>query len=518
MIGSPLLLFVLLAADDKPAPKLPIGKETTYVTGPVDKNGFIDYESALNDRLGAGITPERNANVLLWKALGPRPEGGAGMPAEFFKRLGMNELPERGDYLIGLSTFLKDHVKLDKDEFEIIYHQQSRAVKRAWTAKDYPHLAAWLKANEKPLALTIEAVKRPDYLNPLVSRPKEKGPGGLMGALMPGVQKCRDLASALAARAMLRVAEGQLDQAWQDLLACHRLGRLVGRGATMIEALVSIAIDHIASNADLAYLERAPLTAAQVRERLKDLQGLPPMPTLADKIDLGERLMFLDGVQMVRRGGLGMLEALSGGPAAQKPDAKEQEALAAIDWEPALRNGNRWYDRLVVALRIKDRASREKKLDGIEKDLEAMKQQAVNRADLFLGLLGGGNVGKNVGKAIGDVLIALMMPAIRKVQGAVDRSEQVQRNLHVAFALAAFSRDHGRYPAKLDDLAPTYLASISNDIFSGKPLIFRRTEKGYLLYSVGLNGSDDEGRWTDDDPPGDDLAVRMPLPALKPNK
>ncbi len=75
-----LLCVLVCAADDKkpepkekdkaPAPKLPIGKDTTYATGPLDKYGYIDYEAALNERLSKGIKPEQNANVLLWKAFG----------------------------------------------------------------------------------------------------------------------------------------------------------------------------------------------------------------------------------------------------------------------------------------------------------------------------------------------------------------------------------------------------------------------------------------------------------------
>ncbi|MBO0698198.1 MAG: hypothetical protein J2P46_07380, partial [Zavarzinella sp.] len=53
-----------------------IGPETTYITDPRDAHGLVDYQTALNDRLGRGVTPETNANVLIWKALGPRPEGG----------------------------------------------------------------------------------------------------------------------------------------------------------------------------------------------------------------------------------------------------------------------------------------------------------------------------------------------------------------------------------------------------------------------------------------------------------
>ena len=59
-----------LLADDKPeqekkpAPKFTISKETTYVTGPLDKYGYIDYETALNERMSKGVTRETNANVL----------------------------------------------------------------------------------------------------------------------------------------------------------------------------------------------------------------------------------------------------------------------------------------------------------------------------------------------------------------------------------------------------------------------------------------------------------------------
>jgi hypothetical protein len=515
-----LLGFVLAspaAADEKkPVPKFPVGKETTYVTGPLDEDGYIDFEAALNERLGKGVTPDKNANVLLWKAMGPKPEGGKGMPPEFFKALGIDAPPEQGDYLLSLTNYLKDHVNPGQAEWDAVYDQQSRAGQRPWAEKDYPHIAAWLKANEKPLALVVEASKLPDYFNPLASfRDGDGKPSGLLNALLPGVQKCRELASLLTVRAMLRIDQGKFDDAWQDLLACHRLGRLLTRGATLIESLVGIAIDTIASNAELAYLERAKLTAKQVRERLKDLQALPPVPPMADKIDLAERLMYLDSLQQIRRGGVSVLER---GGQPNKPTPEELQALERIDWEPALRNGNASYDRLAAALRLKDRAEREKALDKVEADTKAAQKEVAGMGNIAKLLLDKNNTGKTVGKAIGDVLIGLLMPSTRKVQGAFDRAEQVQRNLHVAFALAAFRLDDGRYPAKLDELAPKYLTAVPGDVFTGQGLVYRPTEKGYLLYSLGVNGKDEEGRWYDDDPPGDDPRVRMPLTELKPKK
>ncbi|HVS39895.1 MAG TPA: hypothetical protein VMS17_30335, partial [Gemmataceae bacterium] len=517
LIASSFVALLVLAADE-PAPKFPLGKDTTYVSGPLDQDGYIDYEAALNDRLGKGITPETNANVLLWKAFGPTPEGGPGTPAEVFKRMGIDEPPKDGAYFIGLDALMKDHLKLDPSQFDAIYDQQMRAGKRPWTAKDYPHIAEWLEANEKPLAIVVEATRRPDYYNPLISRRKENEPGSLINALLPSVQKCRAAAAALTARAMFRAGTGKFDEAWQDLLACHRLGRLVARGGTLIEALVGIAVDQMASNADLAYLERADLTATQIQDRMKDLQGLAPLPPMADKIDLLERFTYLESVGLIRRGGLGVLEGLSGG-SAKKPDADQLKVLEKIDWEPALRNGNQWYDRLAAASRLKDRAERRKEFDKIDEDLKALKKEAGESANLakLLSLLNDPPE-KTAGKAIGDVLICLLVPAVSKVQNAYDRDDQVQRNVQIAFALAAYRRDHGSYPAKLDDLAPKYLPAVPNDIFSGGPLVYHPSDKGYLFYSVGVNGRDEGGRSFEDDPPGDDLPVSMPLPELKAKK
>ena len=105
-------------------------------------------------------------------------------------------------------------------------------------------------------------------------------------------------------------------------------------------------------------------------------------------------------------------------------------------------------------------------LSKFEEDLKALKKQATEPENLAKLVLDKDAPRKGAGKVIGDVLIGLLLPAVRKVQSACDRAEQVQRNLRVAFALAAYRADRGRYPAKLDDLAPKYLAAVPGDVFS----------------------------------------------------
>jgi hypothetical protein len=195
------------------------------------------------------------------------------------------------------------------------------------------------------------------------------------------------------------------------------------------------------------------------------------------------------------------------------PNAMPKNIPELIDWDLALKNGNGWYDRMAAAMRENDRSLRKKKLEQVDADvgayLKAQKSKLASpegRAEI----LSGG--AKGIGKAVGDVTIALLVPAVHKVQKGWDRVQQVQDNLRLAFGLALYQRDHSRYPQKLDELTPKYLRAIPDDIFSGKALIYRPSEKGYLLYSVGPNGKDDGGRSYDDEPFGDDISIRMPLP------
>ena len=136
---------------------------------------------------------------------------------------------------------------------------REKAGQRPWVAKDFPRIDAWLTANDKQLNLVAEAVKCPQYYNPLVSN--KSGPEGwygLLGALLPAAVKSqREVAPALAARAMRRAGEGKFDDAWQDLLVCHRLGRLIARGADHDEFLLGAAIDQLAGEADLTLLGHA---------------------------------------------------------------------------------------------------------------------------------------------------------------------------------------------------------------------------------------------------------------------
>ncbi len=478
-------------------PLFTISKKTTYVMGPVDKQGYIDYVTALNKELSKGITPKNNANVLLWRAMGPHPEN-ATMSPEFFKWLGKKP-PEKGKYFVSIYKYGNPkHWTYEKRD-KLADRLHDHAMLRPWTPKEFPAIAKWLAANKTPLELVTQASQRTHYYNPLIP-PKDKSGNwrSLVDALLPGVQITRELGQALVARAMLRIGQKRYRDAWEDLQTCHRVGPLVSNGGTLIEYLVGNAIDNTAVEADLVYLEKAKLNTKKLKSHLQDLQKLPTFPNPSRNFGLTERFVILQFVMSVDRG-----TALDNGVGA---NTKSRPLRGVVNWDAGLKKFNLWFDRHVAAVKMADHNAREKQLDLLEHEMKARFAKTQGGLQLLRFL----QSPSERGEELVSIFTGLLMPSFRRVLEAQDRLRQRHRNLQVAFALEIYHLDKGKYPTKLDALTPNYLNKIPLDFFTGMGLIYRRTKDGYLLYSVGRNRIDDRGRTTSDEPPADDLVIRMP--------
>ena len=271
-------------------PHFTICKETTYITEPLRNDGFVDYVAALNQVSSQGVTPESNAAVLFWKAVGP----GEIVPEyreKYFQMLGIPPLPEKGDYFIDLDALRAGR------RFNYTWDQLTQAGTRPWSAKEFPVIAAWLAANEKPLAMLLDASKRPRRYDPLCWEEKSS----VIGVPQPAHLQYRDVARALCAQAMLRLSEGKSAAAWDDLLACHRHARLLGQGPTVMELFSACSVEGTACFGDQGLVHHTHCSAAQIAKMLADLNRLPPMPSMAEKLDLAERYEYLDVVASCSR-------------------------------------------------------------------------------------------------------------------------------------------------------------------------------------------------------------------------
>ncbi len=67
------------------------------------------------------------------------------------------------------------------------------------------------------------------------------------------------------------------------------------------------------------------------------------------------------------------------------------------------------------------------------------------------------------------------------------------RAARAALAVERYRLDKGRLPEELDELVAEYLQAIPEDPFDGKPLRYKKLDKGYVVYSIGPDGKDDDG-------------------------
>ncbi|MDP7275458.1 MAG: hypothetical protein QF363_08255 [Planctomycetaceae bacterium] len=509
IVVSELALADAPPKPDKSKPNVTISKKTTRVTGPLTRDGYVDYAGAINERTGKGVTPKNNANVLFWRAVGPHP-GRATMEPRYFELMGMQAPAERGRYFLGLDEYLQKvlpDTAARKQLINEVNEELNQAMSRPWQAGEFPRIAQWLKANEKPLSVLVEGTRRSRFYSPVVVPAEAKGLAEktLFAVLLPFLQQSRGCARALTARALLHAREGRTRAAWQDLSACHRLARLIGQGPFLIDALVAYAVESVAIEAELRFIQHTRPTAKDVAKYLGELASWPPVASVAEKIEVSERFAFLDVTQMLARHGSSHLKELADLTGSDQPNPSVSRlTVSSIDWDTAMILGNRWYDRLVTALRKQDRRERQETLAGINAELEKLAKEVVkNRKPP--------KTRKAAGELIGGILLSLLFGQVSAARLAEDEALQRERNLRVAFALSAY-RDRRRvYPKSLDQLVPEFLAKVPGDLISGKSLVYRPSKGGYLFYSVGRNGKDDGGRSRSDKDKGDDLRVRMPV-------
>ncbi len=511
----------------KPRVLVTISKATTYITEPLRQDGYPDYVAALNQRFSRGVTPQNNAAVLFWKAVGPSSINKK-RRAKYFQMLGIPPLPEEGDYFVDLFSYADQQedgkkpvdAKSEEEEMEemkeLSWSWLYVAAKRPWSKQELPLLADWLASIEKPLATITKAFMRPRRYDPFVGK-------GLFSGVTELIPMQRRICWTLEARAMLRLQEGNVDGAWEDLLALHRQARLVGQGPSLVDALVAITIDESACSRDQTLLRYADFDATQVAKMRDDLAQLPPMPKFADKINIRDRFGYLNQIITGIQTGGGSLEKLRiiGKIGKYKPGSTYKSLIGPIagmdiDWNIVLRTGNSWFDRLADAMRKPTRAERREAVGKIIDDIRNVKQTVGNAKASGVKSYAESLLGKPrdvVSERIGEVLVCLFIPVYSNIFDAEDSATMQFELTKLAFALAAYRADHTSYPPKLADLKPKYIAEVPKDVFNNAELHYRRKGQGYLLYSVGIDGKDDGGKNYFNPEKGrswDDLVVSMP--------
>lgn len=94
----------------------------------------------------------------------------------------------------------------------------------------------------------------------------------------------------------------------------------------------------------------------------------------------------------------------------------------------------------------------------------------------------------------------------------------LRRGTWLTLGLHWYRDQHGTWPESLDQIAEYTISEAFGDPMSGNHFVYRRDDDGFRLYSPGVNGIDEDGRWDychAEDGYDDDLVI-WPIPLRTP--
>ena len=494
-------------------PKVTISKETTYFTEPLRPDGGIDYVAAFNQRYSRGVTPENNAAVALLQAIGPK-DIDKRFRKRYFEMLSIPELPETGDYLVDdeiLPEYEKAKKPLTPEEAlsQKLWNQYDAAKQTPWSKKDYPLLATVLERNEKPLQVFAEGMKRPQFYSPLIPSFSGNEIPPLVACINPLHSKMRLAMRLLAIRATLRLHDGDVSSAWQDIMAMYRFGRMESQPSQSIGFSCFMAWEGQgdANKATMQLSQHAGLTAAQARECCRQLQSLPAMHPFWKSCDESDRCCEIESIMELANSKSAEASGFAGG--GEIPEAEKTKQLRhvralnclvirkGVDWSEVLQRYNVWYDRLVDVNKSLTYVQAFAKHTALVAETKQQTDRITQSVLSGKTQIGGDMTAKEHAQTIANLAFGMIYSLDDQILGFNCKCYgQTEENMAlITLALAGYRADHqGTYPKTLAELMPAYIDTLPKDLFTGDNLRYQNENGGYRLYSVGRNGKDDGGR------------------------
>lgn len=143
------------AADPAKQSLIAVGKPTTHISKPLDKQGFVDYLGALNRLQSRGVVTRSNYEVVLRNVMGPAAILAADR-AQYYRQLGLAIPRKKQDWFVGYLAFAARE-KAPPAKQEALYNEFSRLLQRPWKAPQHPLAAKWLRAVDHHLEEKIES-------------------------------------------------------------------------------------------------------------------------------------------------------------------------------------------------------------------------------------------------------------------------------------------------------------------------------------------------------------------------
>ncbi len=405
--------------------------------------------------LGVGMLPPTENAAPLYRAAGKNTEAVLSGSRE-------EDLRER----LANATTCPRHWRDDDRDYALLTEEEKQAIAGEMQAMD-PELVRVLDAR------TMPGCEFGNYAS-------LSGAAASPAAVLPDLAVVRSLARNLAYKAVWEAEQGNTEEALKWVAANLRLANDLTGDPLLVTGLVRVAVASIAIDSLERILHERELPETVPGELYTELDALRDRKKLAH---------FLDG------------ERCFSAAYTANPQTAGNLFTRVFYYAPGAAGLNEVTSILADAVEEEDYAKRRELLTPLEKyGANAVPQQGASGPNPLLQKKGAGLLQK---KAAGpfsggftapwNMMVKITAPALVRATEAFERQAAQAELARLALAINAFRRDTGTYPEALEQLAPRYLPELPRDPYSGDAFIYTKDESGFLLYSVGPNGTDDDG-------------------------
>jgi hypothetical protein len=353
------------------------------------------------------------------------------------------------------------------------------------TEEDKQLIGKWLTDNEQVLQQVIVGAEKPYYWQHYEGEE-------MLSVLLPHLNGYRGLAKTLCWRSRLLAEKGRYEEAFNDIKACYRFGRHVkGNVVVLVEQLVGIAIEALAVENLCSILIENHVDSETLTILQREFEQIMAGEVFVMNFS-GEKLFIYDEIQRCftedRFGGghlyltrVGRLSSI-GDESVPSP----QNIIIESIFTPQV-----WPTAVKVLFFHPNKQQTREATDRFYAYCEtiAQKTPAQIRAE-------GIDVEKETMKIIKDnVFLDILAPALQRASEMGHRHKSNVEATVTVLALQRYKADKGSYPDDLQQLITTgYLRQLPLDVYSDKPLVYRKTDDDFILYSFGEDFKDDGGK------------------------
>jgi hypothetical protein len=330
---------------------------------------------------------------------------------------------------------------------------------------------ATLKIYEPALDEFRIAMKRPQMRYPV-----QYDTDTPFSILLPHLASIKGVCALLSLRASANLAAGHSDVAFDDVRMGLRFVDSLEPERFLISELTRIACFHIIMQPVWEGMVQHRWTEPQLKTFQEQFERYDWMPGLARSLRT-ERAAGIAAIDWIKQKGSGKrLNALGG------TEGTANAGRAGMSLVALMPRG--WWDM--------EKVSYAQLIDTLGANVESASRP---------GAVAGNQLGEPESLRHGlsalwhhEIMANLLLPALDKAHRRFCATQVETAEAAVACALERERTLNGSYPQSLDALMPKFLVRVPVDFVSSAPFRYRVDGNGYVLYSVGWNQQDDNGR------------------------